>query len=89
MMEDEDHGLIFALIIGAISLSVFLIIFFVLSKSVYWLALCGLVLIFLVLVNIARQEEINEASMWKIFLIIMVVLLILYLALRLMAYYHP
>jgi len=88
-MEDEDHGLIFALIIGAISLSVFLIIFFVLSKSVYWLALCGLVLIFLVLVNIARQEEINEASMWKIFLIIMVVLLILYLALRLMAYYHP
>jgi len=88
-MEAEDRGLIFALIIGAISLSVFLIIFFVLSKSVYWLALCGLVLIFLVLGNIARQEEINEASMWKIFLIIMVVLLILYLALRLMAYYHP
>ena len=86
MMGDEDRGLIFALIVAAISLSVFLILFFILSASVYWLALCGLVLIFLILGNITRQEEINEASMWKIFLVIMVVLLILYLVVRLILF---
>ena len=87
-MEAEDRGLIFALIIAAISLSFFLILFFILSKSVYWLALCGLVLIFLILGNIARQEEMNEKSMRKIFLIIMVVLLVLYLVVRAITYRH-